>query len=445
MKTFLLLTACVCFFCLPVTAQHEHHNMEQMKDSTGKKDGMEHMSMPMSHAFSRNLPMNRNGSGSSWLPDASPMYGYMFHSRKWMYMLHGNVFLRYTYQDIGRKGDRGGDKFDAPNWFMLMAQRNVGKKGLFHYEVMVSLDRLTEGGAGYPLLFQSGESWKGQPLVDRQHPHDLFSGLSVGYAYALSKHADIYASFGYPGEPALGSVAFMHRPSAMNNPDAPISHHWNDGTHITFGVATLGFRLYDFKLEGSVFTGREPDENRYNFDKMRFDSWSGRISYNPSRNWALQVSHGHIRSPELLHPEEDIDRTTASAVFSLPFAQHSHLNITGLWGLNKIKSHPGENAVLLEGAVNMKRTAVYTRYEWVEKSTEELNLDPAQYGADQLFTVHALTAGVSYDLLRVAHTRLAVGAQCSVFFNEKALHSLYGINPMAGEVYVRIYPDLMKL
>ncbi|WP_223151460.1 hypothetical protein [Chitinophaga varians] len=275
MKIPLLLIACVCCFNLPLIAQHEHHNMGQMKDSTGKKGGMEHMQMPMSHAFSLNLPMNRNGSGSSWLPDVSPMYGYMFHSRKWMYMVHGNVFLRYTYQDIGHKGARGGDQFDAPNWFMLMAQRRVGKKGLFHYEVMISFDRLTEGGAGYPLLFQSGESWKGQPLVDRQHPHDLFSGLSVGYSYALSKYADVYASFGYPGEPALGSVAFMHRPSAMTNPDAPVSHHWNDGTHITFGVATLGVRLYDFKLEGSVFTGREPDENRYNFDKMRFDSWSG--------------------------------------------------------------------------------------------------------------------------------------------------------------------------
>ncbi|WP_223151459.1 hypothetical protein [Chitinophaga varians] len=151
-----------------------------------------------------------------------------------------------------------------------------------------------------------------------------------------------------------------------------------------------------------------------------------------------------MKSPELLHPEEDINRTTASAIFSQPLQQNNHLNITGLWGLNKIEGHPGENAVLLEGALNMRRVAVYTRYEWVQKSTEELNLDPVQYGADKLFTVHALTAGVSYDLLRVAHTRLAVGAQGSVFFNEQALHRLYGSHPLAGEVYLRIYPDLMK-
>jgi hypothetical protein len=31
----------------------------------------------------------------------------------------------------------------------------------------------------------------------------------------------------------------MHRPS-QHDPDAPIGHHWQDSTHITFGVATLG-------------------------------------------------------------------------------------------------------------------------------------------------------------------------------------------------------------
>jgi hypothetical protein len=447
-----------------VAAQHEHHmpakdtskpkmKMGKNQDTTmHQMPGMQHennmnmkMDVPMSHAFSLNLPMNRNGSGTGWLPDASPMYGYMMHSKKWMYMVHGNLFLRYTNQDIGRKGSRGDDKFDAPNWFMLMAQTKVGTKGLFHYNVMVSLDRLTEGGAGYPLLFQSGESWKGQPLVDRQHPHDLFSELSISYSYAFSRKIDAFAYFGYPGEPALGSVAFMHRPSALANPDAPVSHHWNDGTHITFGVATLGVRLDKFKLEGSLFTGREPDENRYNFDKMRFDSWSGRLSFNPSRNWAFQVSHGYIKSPEELHPDEDINRTTASAIFSLPMNNDNWLNVTTLWGLNKTAGHDGENAFLLEGELRLKKTAMYTRYEWVQKSVEELNLDPVKYGDGTLFPVNVLTAGISYDLLNIGKTRLALGGQFSVFFDDNSLHDLYGKNPMALQVYLRIYPGLMKM
>lgn len=429
----------MCYIWQPAFSQHEHHK----PDTTRLRAQME--DVPMNHAFSLNLPMNRNGSGTAWLPDASPMYGYMMHSKKWMYMLHGNLFLRYTNQDFSDKGIRGDDKFDAPNWFMLMAQRKAGKKGLFHYNVMISLDRLTEGGGGYPLLFQSGESWKGQPLVDRQHPHDLFSELSVSYAYAFSRKIDAFVYFGYPGEPAIGSVAFMHRPSALSNPDAPISHHWNDGTHITFGVATLGVRLDKFKVEGSLFTGREPDENRYNFDKMRFDSWSGRLSYNPSGNWAFQVSHGYIKSPELLHPGENVNRTTASAIFSLPMQQDNWLNITTLWGLNKTAGHDGENAFLLEGALRMNRVELYTRYEWVQKSVEELALDPVKFGEETLFPVNALTVGTGYDLLTVARIRLALGGQFSVFLDDKALQELYGKNPMALQVYLRIYPGLMKM
>ncbi len=441
-------------------AQHEHHQMEK-KDTTKptpKKEPMDHsmhnmqkghgdmkMDVPMSHAFSLNLPMNRNGSGTGWLPDASPMYGVMLHSKKWIYMLHGSLFVRYNKQDIGDKGVRGGEKWDAPNWLMAMGQRKVGERGLFRFSVMMSLDDAIAGGSGYPLLFQSGESYKGQPLVDRQHPHDLFSELSVGYTHAVSKKVDVFGYFGYPGEPALGSVAFMHRPSALPNPDAPLSHHWNDGTHITFGVATVGVRLDKFKIEGSSFTGREPDEDRNNFDKMRFDSWSGRLSYNPAKQWAFQVSHGYIKSPEALHDEEDIHRTTASAVYALPMKNGKNLNVTALWGMNKTAGHDGEHAVLLEGALQVKKLAVYSRYEWVQKSTEELNLDENVYGHDGVFPVHALTAGANYTLFKLGPVNVAGGGQLSFYKPAQQLESLYGKNPIGGQVYLRFYPNLMRM
>ncbi len=310
---------------------------------------------------------------------------------------------------------------------------------------MFSLDRLTEGGNGYPLLFQSGESWKNRPLVDRQHPHDLFSELSVAYSYAFSKKSDLSVYIGYPGEPALGSVAFMHRPSALANPDAPISHHWNDGTHITFGVATIGYRYDKFKLEASSFTGREPDENRYNFDKPRFNSWSGRLSFNPSDNWSLQVSHGFVKSPEALHPEEDVNRTTASAIYSLPLENDSWLNATALWGQNKTAGQDPENAVLLEAALRLKRFEIYTRYEWVQKSTEELNLEASTYGDHALFPVNALTLGLTYDILTILKTRVSLGGHMTWFRPDQKLASLYGNNPLGGEIFLRIYPGLMKI
>jgi hypothetical protein len=434
--------------------KHEQHNKKKgmrMKDTSIKDMDMGGMKMDgkqmdmMSSSQSKNLPMSRDGSGTSWLPDASPMYGLMLNSGKWSYMLHGNIALRYTKQDLENKGSRGNDQVDAPNWFMGMAQRPVGKNGLLHLNLMMSLDRLTEGGNGYPLLFQTGESWKGVPLVDRQHPHDLFSELSASYAYSFSKKTDLSIYVGYPGEPAIGPVAFMHRPSAMSDPDAPISHHWTDATHITFGVATIGFRYNQFKIEASSFTGREPDENRYNFDKPKFDSWSARLNYNPSANWALQVSHGFIKSPEQLHPDENVYRTTASATYSLPFGDEKTFNATALWGLNKTPGLAGDNAALLEGDLRIKKLALYTRYEFVQKTTEELVLNPVIYGNGTIFPVNAITFGLNYDLLKVGPLNLAVGGQLTYYVSDSRLNSLYGKNPTGGEVFLRLYPKLMKM
>src|SRR5262245_49549549 len=305
MKTILLLIS-INFFWGKIFSQHEHHMMSdtipKKKDTMPMKKGMDNMrmdtmdhsmhnmhSMP-SHAYSRSLPMSRNGSGTGWNPDASPMYMWMKSGNKTDWMCHGNIFLRYTNQDIFKSGSRGDGEFSAPNWFMAMMNRKVGTRGLLNATAMISLDPITEGGNGYPLLFQSGETYKGQRLIDRQHPHDLFSSLSIGYTQMLNKNIDVFAYVGYPGEQAMGAPAFMHRVSSMNDPDAPLGHHWQDATHITFGVGTLGFRYKNFKGEGSVFTGREPDEDRYGFDKAKFDSYSYRLSFNPTENWALQFS-----------------------------------------------------------------------------------------------------------------------------------------------------------
>ena len=225
----------------------DHGMMMQGGMNAREGDTASIMMMPMgsmSHALSRNLPMNRNGSGTAWMPDQTPMYAYMKHSNDgWMYMLHYSVFLRHTHQNFNNATGRGREaRIDAPNWAMGMAQHTVGKRGLFTAKLMMSLDPLTVTNGGYPLLFQTGESYKGQPLVDRQHPHDLFSELSVSYAHAISRDMDAYVYVGYPGEPALGAPAFMHRISSFNNPDAPLSHHWIDATH--YGTMPLSGQIY---------------------------------------------------------------------------------------------------------------------------------------------------------------------------------------------------------
>lgn len=430
MKHVLTISIMLLVFMQAGFAQHEHH---------GEMEGEE--SMGMSHAFSRNLPMSRNGSGTGWLPDASPVHGYMFHSEEWMYMIHGNLFLRYNNQDITDRGSRGDAKFDAPNWVMGMGQTRVGNRGLFRFSSMLSLDPLTVGGEGYPLLFQSGETWQGEPLVDRQHPHDLFSELSVGYSHMFSGNVDAFIYFGYPGESAFGPVVFMHRPSSLYNPDAPIGHHWQDATHITFGVGTLGFRYKNLKLEGSLFTGREPDEERYGFDHPRFDSWSVRLSYNPSPSWALQVSRARMKDVHELGPREDINKITASAIHALQLGPDTFLNSAAVWGYNNAEGHHARNAVLLESALSMN-TTIYGKYEWVEKSTEDLLLNEDMYGHGALFPVNTVTLGIQQDLFSVRKTNMAVGAQATWYRADSQLDSLYGKNPFALEIYLRAYPGL---
>lgn len=416
---------------LTTTAQHEHHMQQQQGDT-----------VPMSHAFSLNLPMNRNASGTGWLPDASPMYGYSVHTDKWMFMFHGNIFLRYNKQDISEKGQRGAEKFDAPNWFMGMGQRKIGTRGLFRFSTMLSLDPLTIGGEGYPLLFQSGETYQGKRLVDRQHPHDLLSELSVAYTHMISKQVDITAYLGYPGEPAIGPVAFMHRVSAMNNPDAPLGHHWQDATHITFGVATLGVRLGKFKVEASSFTGREPNEIRTDFDKPRFDSYAYRLLYNPNRYLAMQVSRGFLNDPEAAEPGKDVTRTTASAILQLPLqGPHHYLTATFAWGQNQ--GDHEEHSYLFEPALQLDKTSVYGRYEWIQKSAEELELD--QFSSGEEFRIQALTLGVNRVLWRKHHTNIALGLQGTLYLSDNRLDPIYGRDPLAAEIYLRIYPHLMQM
>ena len=441
MKT-VLLSCLLMLLARQAVAQHEHHSMKGMPEKKDTTPAMSHIKTghehPMTHAYSLNLPMNRNGSGTSWLPDQTAMYMYMT-GRKTMWMFHGNIFLRYTNTGIFNKR-MGENKFDAPNWFMAMMNRQVGKKGLLSAKAMISLDRLTEGGNGYPLLFQSGETYQGRRLVNRQHPHDLFAELSIAYSYAVNKHTDVFAYAGYPGEPALSAPAFMHRISAMNNPDAPLGHHWQDATHITFGVGTLGFRYRQFKLEGSIFTGREPDEERYGFDQARFDSYSYRLSYNPAPEWAIQFSQGFINEPELLEPGQDVTRTTASVLYAKRTGKTRDLNTALIWGFNDKGAGHKEHSILLESNYRFGRNAFYGRYEWVQKSTEELQLED-QLG-HQTFDVQVLTAGYNRGIWKSKLVDLAAGTQVTLNFPAAGLQPIYGRVPVGFQVYLQLRPGL---
>jgi hypothetical protein len=408
--------------------------------------------MGMTHSLSRNLSMNRNGSGTSWHPDNTPMYAYMSQpsGSKWSYMLHYAVYLRYTSQNVNNADKRGhAQQFGAPNWVMGMAQRKVGKRGLFQVRAMLSLDPLTVGNGGYPLLFQTGETYQGRPLIDKQHPHDLISELSVSYSHSFSKDIDLYGYVGYPGEPALGPPAFMHRISSFGIPEAPLGHHWQDASHIIFGVATAGFRYKWAKLEASTFKGREPDENRYNFDIPKFDSYSYRLSINPSPALALQFSQGFLHSPEAVEPEENVVRTTASLLHSKGLGPGRYITSAFVWGQNRHHSNTA-SSYLAESSLQMNKVAFYGRYENVSKSLAELNLNKINLlngldNPERLVMINSLTLGMNYRLAQTHGTDLVIGTQLTASMPDYDLRAVYGTLPISGEIYLRLSPSLMTM
>src|SRR6185295_1839665 len=236
-------------------------------------------------------------------------------------MLMGNAFLRYTQggstREVSGAGKGSRSRVDARTMFMVMYAKPLSENSQLGLRGMFSLDPLIQRGYGYPLLYQSGELFRGTPIHDRQHPHDLFTELAVTYSYKFKNKNSVYLYAGYPGEPALGPPTFMHRASAANNPDAPISHHWQDATHITWGVVTAGYSFGKIKLEASAFKGEEPNENRWDFDRPRLDSFSARVSWNPTKDWSFQISRGVLKNPEPAEPETRfLHKTSASAIYN---------------------------------------------------------------------------------------------------------------------------------
>ena len=420
---------------------------DSMKSMPGMT-GMNHDSMKMKSSVDINTPMSQEGSGTSWVPASSPMHAYMkMYEDGGMLMLHGTMFARYTSVgstrdlSVAGKGDR--NRFDAPSMFMAMYSRPLSEKSQIGFRAMMSLDPIIERGYGYPLLYQSGEIFRNEPIHDRQHPHDLFSELAVTYSYKFNDKNSFFVYAGYPGEPALGPPAFMHRLSGMDNPDAPIGHHWQDATHISWGVVTAGFNFGKFKIESSAFKGEEPDENRWNFDKPKLDSFSGRFSFNPTKNWAFQISHGYLKNPEPSEPELKIlRRTTGSAIYNKQFSDEKNLANTFVWGQN-YGNGERTNSYLFESNYQFDKNTIFGRVESVQKSGHELVLDE-EFEHD-IFRVGLYSVGYIRDIIKDKGIDVGIGAQATAYTNPSSLTPVYGGTTHGGwQIFMRFRPSRMK-
>ena len=381
------------------------------------------------------ISMDRMGSGTTWVPDAIPLPARHIMVGPWMWMLHGFVFGQYDWQD----GPRGDSQWGSLNWAMVMADRDFAG-GRVGFRFMPSLDPITVGKCGYPMLVQSGEMCNGTPIVDRQHPHDFWMELAAVYERPVTSNVAVLVYAAPAGEPALGPVAFMHRPSAMDEPQAPLGHHWQDATHTSYGVVTLGAFTRRLRLEASAFNGHEPDDERWNFDPIRLNSYSGRITVNPNAHWSFTAGYGWLDNPERASPPEPMNRLVASAMYGRSIGGEGKWATTFVYGANKHEGEDASHSALLESeAVIDGHNTIFGRVEFVQKSAHDLQL-PA-FSPEQLFGVSAVSLGYIREWLRGKGMTLGIGARVSKGLLPSDLEASYGSrSPLGGMVFVRLRP-----
>ena len=324
----------------------------------------------------------------------------------WTITTDGNAFFGYNYQSR-RYADYSA--WESQNWFMLAANRQTGR-GHLTLTTMLSLEPFTLQDRGSPQLFQTGESYQRIPLVNFQHPHDLLMGL--GATYSLTRQGVTYTVGGdLVGSPTLGPTAFMHRASARDNPQVPLIHHYLDSTHITPGVVRAGVGIGAFTVEGSVFRGAGPDEDRLNIERPRLDSWAARVRWRRGP-WNAQFSGGHLKQPEWFEPY-DADRITASLGFEGEVKSRP-LALTLAWGENRQFNGINGNVdgFLLEAGLRPAAPSTfYGRVEVTAKELFGLGPHPKEFPHPHLFSdVTAITAGYIHDLELPGLGRFGVGA-----------------------------------
>jgi hypothetical protein len=329
----------------------------------------------------------------------------------WSWSADGNVFIGYNYQ-VRRFADDYA--VESQNWLMGSGDRPLGN-GRLIVRTMISLEPFTIPKSGSPQLFQTGETYQQVPLVNHQHPHDLVMELGATYRWNRPEATYVFGA-DLVGSPTLGPPVFMHRDSARDNPQVPITHHFMDSTHISTGVVRGGVETRGVTIEGSVFRGAEPDENRLNIEQPRLDSWAARIGYRRGP-WSAQVSGGYLKIPEWFEPYNET-RLTASIGFDGMIGSRS-LAATLAWGQNRedVVTNGTSNGFLLEWDLQAtRRLILYGRAEIANKELFGLGYHPAGFQHPHIYShFDVLTLGAIHDFLTERWARIGIGGDVTLY------------------------------
>jgi len=407
-------------------------------------------------------------SGTSVEPRTTSESAPMIHKPlgNWTFMFHANAFA----VDVQQTGLRGRDKFFSSNWLMPALSRQFGRHSVT-LRTMLSLEPATITKRKYPLLFQTGETAYGLSIIDGQHPHDLFMEIAGRYEVKLGERSQIFVYGGPIAEAALGPTAFPHRASASENPLAPLGHHQQDSTHIATNVITLGIVKGPVQIEGSTFHGREPNENRWNIDYGKPDSFATRLTVAPYKNVTAQISTARMNNPEAVDANLDIVRTTASLHHDIEFAS-GHVSSSLIWGRNKILKNGSRrifNAYGLEVTTKfLRRNWIWTRIENVDRDRTLLPVAlppscllcgilgfgdaaadhrvlgpggvPVVVKEDPIGRVQAYTFGYEREIPSPSWVSVGLGVQATGYKLAPSLKPVYGNHPATFAFFLRFRP-----
>lgn len=390
----------------------------------------DHARMPS--ASPETTDSEKGPSGAS-VPDPMEMMDRMKATERWTGMLHGFLFLNENRQG----GPSGVRSFESQNHLMAMALRTWAG-GKLSVSGTFSLEPATIPAKGSPELFQRGETYQSVLLIDRQHQHDLFVQLAVAWEKALSDTCELRVYIAPRGEPALGPVAFPHRLSASENPSAPLSHHNQDATHIANDVASIGLKASIFTIEGSVFRGREPDENRWDLEQGMPDSYSGRLWIRPTPELAFQVSVGKLEHPEVVE-DGDQTRSTASVSYQRVVGE-GFLAVTAAVGRNQTDEGT-EWGNTLEWTWKFARSNfLYGRVESVDRDVYELihKRQRPEGEPHQKTRVQAATFGYVRNIALLGKAEAGLGVDVTMYRFDSRLEAVYGSHPVSLHAFLRV-------
>jgi len=356
-----------------------------------------------------------------------------------MVMLRGNGFGTY----ISGAGPRGRDAFAGPNMVMLDLGTTLGDRHYLNLDIMGTLEKWTFPDQGYPLLLQVGESnGNGIPFIDAQHPHSSpIMGLTVSDTIKLETgrekdHLKIF--FAPRGESTDGPIAFMHRPTGIANPDAPLGHHvGQDVGHISSTVIGASLNLNHTRFEVSTFNGQEPEPTQIDLPVDVPNSYSLRLIEDFSSTITGMVSAAYVKDPEHDDPSIPFVTRYSASLYTRHTLKQWHLYNAFIFGLITQYAHAASLASFGEEfwLHNSKEMRIFGRLEVIQRTPHELEIAASDPNSGRW--VVATTVGYTHAITQIDEGEIGIGASVTKDFLPTDYQGTYGGNPWTGKLFLQ--------